>query len=91
MYYIYGERERERYICTRGLAVSGCYIDPPIEASRVESLTTGGGHLAVFCVVTWLSHCPIVKVSAWKNAMGAIAKMCENVMGAMGAMWQPWQ
>ena len=33
--------------------------------------SVGDGHLAVFCVVTWLLHhlIRILKVSAWKNAM----------------------
>ena len=42
-------------------------------------MMAGDGHVASFCVVTWLLHHPILKVSAWKNAMGAMAKM------------RPWQ
>jgi len=41
----------------------------------------------VFCVVTWLFHFSILKVSAWKNAMGAMAK---RPMGAT-AKRRPWQ
>jgi len=39
----------------------------------------GDGHLACFCVVTWLFHFSILKGSAWKNVMEAMAKR------------QPWQ
>jgi len=39
---------------------------------------SGDGHLADFCVVTWLLHYPILKVSAWTSAMGAMAKRRGN-------------
>ena len=48
----------------------------------------GDGHLAVFCVLTWLLHLPILKVPAWNNAMGGMAKRHDNAMGPI-ALFTP--
>ena len=52
--------------------------------------SNGDCHLAVFCVVTELLHYQILKVSAWRNAMGAIAKKCEKRNGSHGKK-TPWK
>ena len=41
-------------------------------------------HLPCFFVVTGLLHYPILKVSAWNNAMGAIAKARGQCNGRHG-------
>ena len=64
----------------------------------------GDGHLAGFCVVTWLFHFPILKVLAWTNATSAKAtQRCEQCYGSHGNQatvaktrlgkmsWRPWQ
>ena len=46
--------------------------------------TTGDGHLGGFCVDPLVVPAPIFKVSAWKNAMGAMAKRRDKCHGSHG-------
>ena len=65
---------------------------PKKQSMFIHILTLGDVHLAGVCVEPWAATLPILRVSAWKNCMGAINICMAFTHGAHGKKrpWQPW-